>query len=153
MACHFAYIYVNWDANTHLMSGTGNAWAWHNNPKLWPTCLTNVKLFDSAENVGAFDPTGSAWFYLYNNMEIAYRYLIYYIRHTYCHQYHYLWYIAIAGESTQKSMYIADTKLCIAPTFNETQIRHKFPFKLSVEIAWCLTQIFVFSCYFPDNKI
>lgn len=50
----FGYDYTN------LINGTGNACAWHNRPKLWPTTFSNVKLFDSVENVGAFDPTGSA---------------------------------------------------------------------------------------------
>lgn len=39
--------------------GTGNAWAWQSKAKLWPISLTNVKLFDSPENVGALAPTGS----------------------------------------------------------------------------------------------
>jgi len=44
---------------THLINGTGKACAWHKSPKLCPIFLTNVLLFDSDENVGAFAPTGS----------------------------------------------------------------------------------------------
>lgn len=43
----------------YLINGTGKAWAWQSNAKLWPIGRMKVKLFDSAENVGAFDPTGS----------------------------------------------------------------------------------------------
>lgn len=44
---------------TNLISGTGNACAWHKRAKLCIACFSNVILFDSVENVGAFDPTGS----------------------------------------------------------------------------------------------
>lgn len=44
---------------TNLIKGTGNAWAWHNKPKLWPAYFWNVELFNSVENVGALEPTGS----------------------------------------------------------------------------------------------
>lgn len=43
----------------YLINGTGYAWTLHNNAKFVPTCFSNVKLFDSAENVGFFEATGS----------------------------------------------------------------------------------------------
>jgi len=39
--------------------GTGKACAWHKRAKLVDISLTNVKLLDSPENVGALAPTGS----------------------------------------------------------------------------------------------
>lgn len=60
LSCHISMLLFRYTVlNTNLINGTGNAWAWHNRPKLWFTCFTNVKLFDSVENVGAFEPTGS----------------------------------------------------------------------------------------------
>lgn len=43
----------------YLISGTGNAWAWHKSAKLSPACCTNAEIFEVVENVGAFEPTGS----------------------------------------------------------------------------------------------
>lgn len=39
--------------------GTGNAWAWQSKAKLVFTDLTNMLPFESLENVGALEPTGS----------------------------------------------------------------------------------------------
>jgi len=39
--------------------GTGNACAWQSRAKLVDISLTNVKLLDSPEKVGALAPTGS----------------------------------------------------------------------------------------------
>jgi len=44
---------------TNLIMGTGKACAWHKRAKLVDISLTNVKLLDSPENVGALAPTGS----------------------------------------------------------------------------------------------
>lgn len=44
---------------THLIDGTGNAWAWHNNAKLWFIGLLTVQLSVSIEKEGLFAPTGS----------------------------------------------------------------------------------------------
>lgn len=48
---------INW--NRYLNVGTGKAWAWQSNPKLWPSSLSMVLLRRSFENLGPFDPIGS----------------------------------------------------------------------------------------------
>lgn len=45
--------------STNLIMGTGKACAWQRRAKLVEISLTNVKLLDSPEKVGALAPTGS----------------------------------------------------------------------------------------------
>lgn len=43
----------------YLNIGIGSACAGHRSTIPWPSCLSYVKLLESDENVGGFDPTGS----------------------------------------------------------------------------------------------
>lgn len=45
----------------YLVMGTGNACAWQNKAKLAWLGFTNMLIFESVENVGGFEPIGSAW--------------------------------------------------------------------------------------------
>lgn len=49
--------------STNLISGTGKAWAWQRSAKLWPTVRVYENTFESVENVGDLDPTGSVKMY------------------------------------------------------------------------------------------
>lgn len=44
---------------TNLISGIGNAWAWHNKAKLCPVGLRKILPINSLGKVGARDPIGS----------------------------------------------------------------------------------------------
>lgn len=59
--------------NTYLKLGVGKAWAGHNNANVDSIGRFIIKIWDSNENDGALEPTGSKWTKLQQISTIKYR--------------------------------------------------------------------------------